>query len=85
MFGIDAIFPVKGNANCKSAIAYNDIHIIVCFQLSGNRLGKALFQHNNVPMDNARSVKKWFSDFDLEDLDGFAPLGIEKLTANEAL
>lgn len=81
-FGKDPIVPIKGNVN---ATAYNDIHIIACFQICGNRLGKALFQRDNAPVQNARSVKKWFSDFGLEDLDGFAPLGIEKLTANEAL
>ena len=46
--------------------------MILCFQLCGNSLRKALpflFQHDNTPVHKARSIQKWFVEISVEELD----------------
>ena len=44
---------------------------IMCFQLCGNSLGKALscFSNGNAPMHKARSTQKSFDEIGVEELD----------------
>ena len=45
--------------------------MILCFQLCGNSLGKALFmfQYDNAPMHKSRSIQKWLFEIVVEELD----------------
>ncbi|CDQ98581.1 unnamed protein product [Oncorhynchus mykiss] len=45
--------------------------MILCFQLCGNSLGKALscFSMTNAPVHKARSIQKWFVKIGVEELD----------------
>ena len=67
-FGLGPLVPVKGYFN---ATAFHDIlETILCFQLCGNSLGKALccFSMAMPPMQKARSIKKWFVEIGVEEL-----------------
>ena len=56
-FRLGPLVRVKGNIN---ATAYNDIPAILCFQLCGNSMGKALscFSMTMPPVHKAWSMQK---------------------------
>ena len=45
--------------------------MILCIQLFWQQFGEGLFlfQHDNAPVDKARSIRKWFVEIGVEELD----------------
>ena len=67
-FRLGPLVPVKGNLNVK---AYNDIldnSVLPTLWLQFGE-GLFLFQHVNAPVHKARSIKKWFVEIVVEELD----------------
>lgn len=66
--GLDHLVPIKGTLN---ATAYNNSMLPSLCQQYGE--DPFLFQHGNAPVHKARSIKKWFSQLGVEELEKSRP------------
>ena len=67
-FGLGPLFPVKGNLN---ASLYQDILNNAMLPTLWEQFGEGpfLFQHDCAPVHKARTIKTWFDEFGVEELD----------------